>query len=113
MTRCQVTTGFFVLRRCGQPTAAWCGGCRRPICAAHTTGTGLCPECAASHDYGNDPHSAGWLPRYRRHYYDRSSRKYHDTTWYSSFSASDRRAFDNQPHDAYGDDHDDDAMLDS
>ena len=35
MTPCAVTTGFFVLRRCGRPAVAACPSCGRPICAQH------------------------------------------------------------------------------
>ncbi|MFG2085084.1 hypothetical protein [Spirillospora sp. NPDC048824] len=103
MTRCSVTTGFFVLGRCGQVAAASCAQCRRAVCAAHAAYAAqgaLCPECAAAQGYGTpDPHHPSWAGGYRRHYYRRSSQVYSDVHWYSSFDAFDRGAFN--PGDDY------------
>lgn len=100
MTRCTVTTGFFVLGRCGQAAVASCPQCRRPVCAAHAAQGGLCPECAAAQGYGTrDPHHPSWTGGYRRHYYRHSSQVYSDVHWYSSFDEYDRGAFN--PGDDY------------
>ncbi|WP_433476887.1 hypothetical protein ACQPZP_07415 [Spirillospora sp. CA-142024] len=100
MTRCTVTTGFFVLGRCGQTAVAACPQCARPVCAVHAGPGGLCPECAMAQGYRpHDPHDPSWTGWYRRHYYQTSSRTYSDTYWYSSFDQYDRGAFN--PGDDY------------
>ncbi|XRQ05614.1 hypothetical protein ACN3XK_55080 [Actinomadura welshii] len=94
MTRCTVTTGFFVLGRCGQAAAASCLRCSRAVCAAHAGQGGLCPECAAAQGYGaQDPHDPSWVGGYRRAYYERTSRTYRDPNWYAMFDQYDRGAF--------------------
>ncbi|MFI0483972.1 hypothetical protein [Actinomadura sp. 9N215] len=100
MNRCTVTTGFFVLGRCGQQAVASCPQCARPVCAAHAGPGGLCSECAAAQGYGTpDPHHPSWTGGFRRRYYQSSSRAYNDTYWYSSFDEYDRGAFN--PGDDY------------
>ncbi|TDE19734.1 hypothetical protein [Actinomadura sp. 6K520] len=94
MTPCSVTTGFFVLGRCGQAAVASCPGCGRAVCGAHAGPGGLCPECGAAQGYGTpDPHHPAWTGGYRRHYYQRSSHLYNDAMWYSTFNEYDRGAF--------------------
>lgn len=115
VTRCAVTTGFFVLGRCGRAAAASCPRCGRPVCGDHAGPDGLCPECAAAQGYGTqDPHHPSWAGGYRRHYYRHSSQAYGDTSWYSSFDQYDRGAFN--PGDDYsagGWGPDDDAGFDT
>lgn len=95
MTGCSVTTGFFVLGRCGQAAAASCARCSRAICTAHTLHGSFCPECAVAQNYaGQDPHDPSWVGLFRRSYYERSSRSYNDRDWYTRFDAFDRGAFD-------------------
>ncbi|WP_233526030.1 hypothetical protein [Actinomadura spongiicola] len=117
VTRCHVTTGFFVLGRCGQAAAASCARCVRPVCAAHAGPGGLCPECAAAQGYGtHDPHEPSWTAGYRRHYYQSSSHAYADATWYASFDEYDRGAFDPGDDYAHGGDwgpDDDTGFVDS
>lgn len=105
VTRCTVTTGFFVLGRCGQAAVASCPHCARPVCAAHAAPGGMCPECAMARGYGTqDPHHPAWTGGYRRHYYHRSSQTYSDTYWYSSFDEYDRGAFNPGDDYSYGGD---------
>jgi hypothetical protein len=100
VTRCTVTTGFFILGRCGQAAVASCPACGRPVCGAHAGPNGVCPECAAAQGYGTqDPHQPSWAESYRRRYYHDSSQTYADTSWYSSFNEYDRGAFN--PGDDY------------
>ena len=100
MTRCNVTTGFFVLGRCGQEAVASCGQCGRPICAQHAGQHGVCPECMAAQGYATqDPHDPSWAGGKRRGFYQNSSHAYSDTYWYSSFDHYDRGAFN--PGDDY------------
>ena len=102
MNHCMVTTGFFVLGRCGRPPVATCGSCGRPACDRHVLPGGVCSECAAAQGY-QDPHHPLWARGYRRAYYQRSSSTYGDTYYYSSFDDYDRGAFD--PDDAYDPDY--------
>lgn len=100
VTRCTVTTGFFVLGRCGRQAVAACGQCGRPVCAEHAAATGVCPECLAAQGYGaHDPHDPSWARGRRRHYYQSSGHAYQDAAWYSSFDQYDRGAFN--PGDDY------------
>ncbi|MFI6594738.1 hypothetical protein ACIBHX_00745 [Nonomuraea sp. NPDC050536] len=92
MTPCLVSTGFFVLGRCGRPAVAGCGRCGRPICGQHDAG-GLCPECATAQGYGS-PYDPFWTSGYRTGYYHSSSTSYSDPTWYGTFDDYDRGAFD-------------------
>ncbi|WP_308164182.1 hypothetical protein [Nonomuraea sediminis] len=92
MTPCLVSTGFFVLGRCGRPAVAACGRCGRPICDRHDAG-GLCPECATAQGYGS-PYDPFWTSGYRTGYYHFSSTSYSDPTWYGTFDDYDRGAFD-------------------
>ena len=67
MNRCMVTTGFFVLGRCGRNPVATCGSCGRPVCDRHVMPDGLCAECATAHGYGRgDPYHPFWARGYRR-----------------------------------------------
>jgi len=94
LTPCSVTTGFFVLGRCGGPAVAACGQCGQPICQAHVEANGLCPECAAAAGYApQDPHDPRWVGGYRRWFHHRTSQAYNDPTWYSSFDSYDRGSF--------------------
>ncbi|WP_395111165.1 hypothetical protein [Actinomadura sp. SCN-SB] len=94
MNQCMVTTGFFVLGRCGRTSVSACPQCRRLLCGEHQGAYGLCPECSAAQGYGaNDPHDPRWVQSYRRGYYQRSSQTYSDPNWYSSFDSYDRGAF--------------------
>ncbi|WP_131737098.1 hypothetical protein [Actinomadura roseirufa] len=96
MTPCDVTTGFFVLGRCGRPAVTGCPQCGRPVCGEHAAPQGgHCPECLAALGHGSrDPHDPSWVAGYRRRHYERTSETYNDTTWYSSFDAYDRGAFE-------------------
>lgn len=98
-TACRVTTGFFVLGRCGRPAVTMCG-CGRPVCAEHAGPNGLCPECAAAQGYGVDPYDRAWTRRYRRQSRQRTSSEYRDDDWFYGFDAYDRGAFN--PENAYG-----------
>jgi hypothetical protein len=89
---CAVTTGFFVLGRCGRPSVTACG-CGRPVCAEHVDPQGRCPECAAAQAYA-DPFHPGWARGHRRRYYEQSSGQYGDPIWYSRFDSYDRGQFD-------------------
>jgi hypothetical protein len=117
VTRCGVTTGFFVLGRCGQAAVASCPQCRRAVCAAHAAQGGLCPECAAAQGYGTqDPHHPAWAGGYRRRYYRSSSEAYNDVYWYSAFDEYDRGAFNPGDDFSYGGDwgpDDDTGFVDS
>lgn len=99
-TACRVTTGFFVLGRCGRPAATMCR-CGRPVCPQHVDAHGLCPECAAAQGYeSNNPYDREWTRRYRRRSRERTSGEYQDSSWYVAFDAYDRGAFN--PEGAYG-----------
>jgi uncharacterized OB-fold protein len=94
MTGCTVTTGFFVLGRCGKVVVTVCAACSRPLCAGHVNVGNRCPECAAGNDYGAVESSGqAWLFRWRRHYYQRGSQQYQDPHWYASFDSYDRAPF--------------------
>lgn len=92
MNPCAVTTGFFVLGRCGRPSVTVCR-CGRSVCARHVDPQGQCPECAAAQAYA-DPFHPGWARGYRRRYYQQSSGMYNDAVWYSRFDSYDRGQFD-------------------
>jgi hypothetical protein len=98
VTPCFVTTGFFVLGRCGRQAVMPCANCGREVCETHIDGNGLCPECAAGSDYENgdsgDSYSSSWTEDYRREYYEDSGNEYQDQGWYSSFNEYDRTPFD-------------------
>lgn len=94
VTPCSVTTGFFVLGRCGQAAVASCPQCHQPICGRHVDVNGLCPSCAAAAGYGaNDPHDPRWVGTYRRYHYHRTSQTYSDTAWYAGMDSYDRGTF--------------------
>jgi len=104
VNRCMVTTGFFVLGRCGRNPVTTCGSCGRPVCDRHVMPDGLCAECATARGYGGgDPYHPFWARGYRRTHYQRSSQAYGDSYYYSSFDDYDRGAFD--PDDAYDPDY--------
>ncbi|MFI6518491.1 hypothetical protein ACIBF1_23245 [Spirillospora sp. NPDC050679] len=95
MNRCAVTSGFFVLGRCGRPAARPCARCERPLCAEHVRLGELCPECAAAQGHRpEDAYDPAWIDGYRRHYYEHSARVYNDAAWYSTIDAQERAAFD-------------------
>ncbi|WP_153532020.1 hypothetical protein [Actinomadura macrotermitis] len=100
MTPCDVTTGFFVLARCGRPAVVGCPRCGRPVCDRHAGPQGLCPECAGPQN--DDPYDPRWAGGYRRRYYSSSSQTYNDTTWYSSFDDYDRGGFNTGDDYSYG-----------
>jgi hypothetical protein len=106
LNRCAVTSGFFVLGRCGQAAVAPCGRCGRPVCQEHYGLGGLCPGCRATAAHpSEDPYENEWAWGYRHGFYARSAQTYQDPTWYSNFDAYDRGAFDpGQGHSP--DDHD-------
>jgi hypothetical protein len=112
-----VTTGFFVLGRCGRPSASWCPQCRRPLCGHHQGPNGLCPECAAAQGYeAQDPHDPRWAQSYRRRHYQRTSQTYSDPGYYSSFDSYDRGAFEPGNDYSSGGDYDygdDSGLVDS
>ncbi|WP_018655992.1 hypothetical protein [Actinomadura flavalba] len=116
MTPCGVTTGFFVLGHCGQPAVAGCPGCGQPVCGAHVSAQGFCPECVARQGYRtDDPYDPAWVHQRRRSYYQSSSRTYSDALWYSSFDSYDRGGFNPGDDWAAGGDFGDegDAFVDS
>lgn len=92
MTGCAVTTGFFVLAKCGAPAVTGCPQCRRPLCAAHVADLNLCPECAAA--YGHGGHPAAAAAGYRRGIRSRIARVYSDRHWYDQLDTYDRAAFE-------------------
>jgi hypothetical protein len=92
MIGCAVTTGFFVLRRCGAPAVSACALCRRPLCGAHVADAGLCPECAAARGYHGHPAAAA--AHHRRSFYSRGSHDYGDAAFYQTLDAYDRAPFD-------------------
>lgn len=71
---CQWQMGVLVMRECGQPAAAGCAICSRPICAAHTMmgqNGPACPGCAAhTAGYGenDDTEIAGARDQYYSQY---------------------------------------------
>lgn len=101
MNPCAVTTGFFVLGRCGRRSVAACR-CGRPMCAEHAGPQGLCPECEGAQNYG-DPYHPGWAQGFRRLFYRQSSQRYGDTGWYDGFDTYDRGSFDVGGDVDYGD----------
>ena len=104
MTPCIVTTGFFVLGRCGRAAVTSCPQCRRPVCGQHAAPqSGHCPECMAAQGYGSqNPYDPSWTGGYRRRFYQRSSQSYNDAYWYSSFDEFDRGAFNPGDDYSYG-----------
>jgi hypothetical protein len=114
---CMVSTGFFVLGRCGRASAGACARCGRPVCDRHAAAGGLCPECATAEGYGS-PYDAGWVSGYRSRHYHSSSSTYSDPTWYGTFDDYDRGAFDPGDQGDFGgsgdfDDGDRDDFVDS
>ncbi|MEU0564926.1 hypothetical protein ABZ297_05965 [Nonomuraea sp. NPDC005983] len=116
MTPCLVSTGFFVLGRCGRPSVAGCAGCGRPICDRHVAPGGLCPECATAQGYGS-PYDPFWTSGFRAHHYHSSASTYSDPTWYATFDDYDRGAFDPDDQGDFGEsdfgDGDDRDFVDS
>jgi hypothetical protein len=114
VTPCMVSTGFFVLGRCGRAPVAACGRCGRPICDRHVGPGGVCPECAAAQGYSS-PYDPLWTSGFRRHHYYSSSTTYSDPGWYGSFDDYDRGAFDPEDQGDFGDfgDGDDRDFVDS
>lgn len=109
---CTVTTGFFVLRRCGRPGVAACPACGRPLCATHIADGGLCPECAAARGLLGHPQAAA--SHRRRGFYTASGHDFGDLSLFSMLDAFDRAPFDpgngnETEYDADGDD----SLVDS
>ncbi|WP_030165851.1 hypothetical protein [Spirillospora albida] len=102
MTPCTVTTGFFVLGRCGRPSVADCPRCRRRVCAEHADPqSGTCPECAAAQGYGSDdPHDPTWIVRYRRRHYEQAHASYQGG--WTTYDDYDRGAFNPGDDWSYG-----------
>ena len=82
MGKCQVKTGFFVLRTCHARAVTQCPVCKRPICAQHfLVEHKMCTECfsVAHEDEDQDPLDqdlslkSGGFFSYRRHYYSMHS----------------------------------------
>ena len=114
MTVCTVTTGFFVLRRCGRPVVAGCPACGRPLCVNHLADGGLCPECAAQRGHLRHPQAAS--SHHRRGFFSHSSHDFGDMTMFTIFDAFDRAPFEpdaggETDYDADGDG--DDNLVDS
>jgi len=112
MMPCAVTTGFFVLRRCGRRAVAGCPRCGRPLCQSHVADHGLCPECAAALD--DATHPAARRARHRRSFRSHSSRTFTDTDLYTELDTFDRAPF--EPGAAGSEDYADDggdSMMDS
>lgn len=112
MTPCTVTTGFFVLRRCGRPAVAGCPACGRPICAAHVADGGMCPDCAAQRGHFGHPQASS--SHHRRGFYSHSSQDFGDANMFAMLNAFDREPFDpgnggETDYDADGDD----SLVDS
>jgi hypothetical protein len=115
MSVCTVTTGFFVLRRCGRPAVAACPACGRPLCTNHVADAGLCPECAAQRGYLRHPQAA-WS-HHRRGFFTASSHDFGDMGMFTALDEFDRAPFDpgaggETEYDADGSD-DDDELVDS
>jgi hypothetical protein len=115
MTVCTVTTGFFVLRRCGRPVVAGCPACGRPLCVNHVADGGLCPECAAARGHLGHPNAAS--SHHRRGFFTTSAHDFGDVTMFSMLDRFDRAPFDpgnggGTDYDADGGD-DDDRLVDS
>ena len=97
---CTATTGFFVLARCERGAQAACSRCQRSICRQHWMQlpgdpAGVCPECyAAARGYIEDPDDPLWSVGYRRNFYWDLSSGTGDQSWWTSFDAYDREAFD-------------------
>lgn len=102
VTPCMVTTGFFVLGRCGRPAVAPCGRCGRPFCDRHAAPGGLCPECAAAQGYGS-PYDPLWTVGYRGHHAHSSTPHYAGPGYYTDFDDFDRGAFDPEDQGDFGD----------
>ena len=78
MGKCQVKTGFFVLRTCHAKAVTQCLVCKRPICAQHfLVEHNMCTECfSVAHEDEDLTHldqdlllrGVGFYS-YRRHYY--------------------------------------------
>ncbi len=102
VTPCTVTTGFFVLGRCGRPSVADCPRCRRRVCAEHADPqSGTCPECAAAQGYGSDdPHDPTWIVRYRRRHYEQAHASYQGG--WTTYDDYDRGAFNPGDDWSYG-----------
>jgi hypothetical protein len=113
MTPCGVTTGFFVLRRCGNPAVTGCAQCRRPLCQTHVADGGLCPECAAARGFRTHP--AAGAAYHRRTFYGHTSHIYHDSSFYNSLDYYDRAPFDPDAaaNAEYGSGEDSDDLVDS
>jgi hypothetical protein len=117
MTPCTVTTGFFVLRRCGRPAVAGCPACGRPICVNHIADGGMCPECAAARGLLHHPQAAA--ARHRRGFLSHSSADFGDASMFQFLDSFDRAPFDpdnggETDYDADGDaDGGDDSLVDS
>jgi hypothetical protein len=115
MTVCTVTTGFFVLRRCGRPPVAGCPACGRPLCAIHIADAGLCPECAAQRGYLGNPHASS--AHHRRGFFSSSGHDFGDVALFQRLDDFDRAPFDpgaggETEYDADGGDGDD-RLVDS
>ena len=96
MNSCAVTTGFFVLKRCGVLAATTCVQCTRPLCAAHVAEAGLCPECSVARGHGTGPtsHPVTKATHRRRAFYAGSSHHFSDSSWYDSLDRCDREPFE-------------------
>jgi hypothetical protein len=110
---CTVTTGFFVLRRCGRPPVATCPACGRPLCMNHIADAGLCPECAATQGYLGHPQASS--SHHRRGFFMSSAQDFSDASLFNMFNMFDRAPFDPGAggHTEYDDDSDDDSLVDS
>jgi hypothetical protein len=114
MTPCTVTTGFFVLRRCGRPPVAGCPACRRPICAIHVAEQGLCPDCAAQRGFFGNPQAGS--SHHRRGFRSASARDFGDASMLRILNSFDRAPFDPDSGDETDYDADgggDDSLVDS
>lgn len=112
---CTVTTGFFVLRRCGRPAVAACPACGRPICANHVAEAGLCPDCAAARGFFGHRQAAS--SRHRRAFFTQTGTDFGDVAMFTRFDNFDRAPFDpgnggETEYDADGGDGDD-SLVDS
>ncbi|MDD3000758.1 MAG: hypothetical protein PHF29_03285 [Candidatus Riflebacteria bacterium] len=131
MAKCEVKTGFFILRDCENPTNYSCTICNKNICSRHMrghpeTGAPCCLDCLADlskpaekEKNSNYYYDAAWCFGYRRRFY-------HDSDYqpvYSGnsdirlhgFDENDIRSFDstNEGDNLSAEDFDEQSVFDS
>lgn len=133
MPKCEVKTGFFILRDCENPTNHTCSICNKNVCARHMrghpeTGAPCCLDCVA--EFGKtaekekekaDDYYYGpvWCFGYRRRFYNDSDYQpmYSGSSDLSidGFDESDIRSFDtaDEGDDSPAEAFDDQSVFDS